>query len=159
MKINKKTGKVRIESNEVRVGNFFVKREENHIKITDLNGVFFHSVHRRMPIGIWLENIWARACNAEEAAINTLKTYIAAMWSLFSVAPDDEYISDVINISKSALERHPDWYGIKNNATEAEDAEAVKSVEEMKEFEKDMETLAKKADAAEGKEGEVPVEE
>ena len=157
MKISKKTGKVRLEQNEIRVGGFFIKRDDLQMKLTDLNGVFHHAVSRRMPIGIWLENIWARAYHGEEAAIKTLQTYIASMWSLFSVAPDDEFIGDVIQTAKNALERHPDWYGVKVDATEEEDAEAVKEVEEMKEFEQEMKNLSEHA--AEGEEGEVPVEE
>ena len=157
MKISKKTGKIRLEQNEVRVGNFFVRRDDLQMKITDLNGVFHHAVNRRMPIGIWLENIWSRAYHGEEGAVETLQTYIASMWSLFSVAPDNEFITDVIKTAKDALERHPDWYGIKTDATDEENDEAVKEVMEMKEFEEEMKNLAE--NAAEGEENEVPVEE
>ena len=138
MKINKKTGKVRLDSNEVRVDNFFIRRDDSDMKISDLSGVFHHSVNRRMPIGIWLENVWARAYNGEEVAVNTLKTYIGVMWSVFSVAPDDEYISAMLDAARSALERHPDWYGVKKDATPEEDAEAVKGVQEMKELEEEV---------------------
>ena len=147
MKVSKKTGRVRLEENEVRVGNFFVMREADHMKICDLNTVFLHRVSRSMPVGIWLENIWARANNGEEASLNTLKTYIATLWSAFSVAPDDEYISDLLNASRAALERHPDWYGVKADATDEEDVEAVKEVKEMKEFEEDVKKLVEKENA------------
>ena len=138
MKVSKKTGKVKLDANEVRVGNFFVRRDETEMKLTDLNGVFHHSVNRRMPIGIWLENIWARAYNGEEAAINTLKTYVATMWSFFSVAPDDEFIQDTLKAAKDALGRHPNWYGVKPDATDEEDAEAVTQVKEMKDIEEEL---------------------
>ena len=149
MKYSKKTGKVRLEANEVRVGNFFVKREENEIKLTDLNGVFHHSVNRRMPIGIWLENIWSRAYMGEETALVTLKTYIGTMWSLFSVAPDDEFISGLLEICKSALERHPQWYGVNPDAGEEEDRKAAEEVKEMKEFEKELREAKDDADTQE----------
>ena len=141
MKVSKKTGKVKLEANEVRVGNFFVKCEEEHIKLTDLNGVFSFRAHRNVPIGIWLENIWSRAMNADEGAINTLKTYIATMWSVFSVAPDDEYISDALQMANAALNRHPEWYGVKKDVTEEEDAEAIEEVKEMKEFEEEIKNM------------------
>lgn len=144
MKVSKKTGKVRLDANEVRVGNFFVRRDENEMKLTDLNGVFHHSVHRRMPIGIWLENLWARAMNGEGSAIETLRVYISTMWSFFSVAPDDGFISDALAATRANFERHPDWYGAKVDATEAEDADAVKEVSEMKEFEGEMAKLSER---------------
>ena len=143
MKVSKKTGKVRLDANEVRVGNFFIRRDENEMKLTDLNGVFHHSVNRRMPIGIWLENIWARAYNGEESALNSLKTYVATMWSFFSVAPDDDFIKDALKAAKDALGRHPDWYGVKTDATEEEDAQAANEFKEMKEFEEDIKNLDK----------------
>lgn len=139
-----------MEKDEVRVGNFFVKREEEHIKIVDLNGVFSFRANRRMAIGIWLENIWARAVNGEEVALSTLKTYIATMWSVFSVAPDDDYIGDMLKVAQDALERHPDWYGIKSDVTDEEDAEVIQEVREMKEFEDDLRKLAEREDGGQG---------
>ena len=143
MKINKKTGKIRLEANEVRIGNnFFVKKEGEHIKLYDINGVFFHSAMRTMPIGIWLENQWARAMNGDDVqANNTLMVYISTMWSLFSVAPDDEYIADVLRIAKEALERHPDWYGYNPSDDDKENDEALQEVKEMKEFEQEIKNL------------------
>lgn len=144
MRQNKK-GQIKLEQNEIRIGNgFFVKRDSDQMKLTDLNGVFHHAVSRRMPIGIWIENQWVRAYHGDEAAINTLKVYISAMWSFFSVAPDDEYIQDVLTVSKSALERHPDWYGYKPSDDEKENADAATEVREMKEFEAEVKALAEK---------------
>ena len=148
MKVTK-SGKVKLDHHEVRIGNFFIKRDDSQMKLTDLNGVFHHAVNRRMPIGVWLENMWERAYKGDEGAVNTLQVYIAATWSLFSVAPDDQFISDIIETAKAALERHPEWYGLKKNPTEDEDAEALKSVEEMKQFEEEVKNLDKKEDAGE----------
>ena len=149
MKI-KKDGTVKLEKEEIRVGNFFVRREENHMKLTDLNGVFSFRASRMIPVGIWLENIWARAVNGEEVALSTLKTYIATMWSVFSVAPDDDYIGGLLEVAQDALGRHPDWYGIKKEATDEEDAEVLQEVKEMKEFEDDLRKLAEREDGGQG---------
>ena len=138
MKYNKKTGSVKLEPLEIRVGNFFVKLEDHHVKIQDLNSVFSFRANRRMAIGIWLENMWGRARMEDESAVNTLKTYIATMWSLFSVVPDDEYVSDALGMAESALNRHPEWYGIKKDATPEEDADAADEVRGMKQFEEDI---------------------
>lgn len=140
MRYNSKTGKVKLEPDEIRVGNFFVKREDSHIKIQDLNGVFSFRANRRMAIGIWLENMWD-AARGDEGALGSLKTYIATMWSVFSVVPDDGYVKDALKMAGEALDRHPDWYGIKKDATPEEDAEALKDVKEMKEFEEEVRNL------------------
>lgn len=140
MRYNSKTGKVKLEPDEIRVGNFFVKREASHIKIQDLNGVFSFRANRRMAVGIWLENMWD-AARTDEGAVNTLKTYIATMWSVYSVVPDNDYVKDALEMAHAALDRHPDWYGIKKDATPEEDAEALKEVQEMKQFEEEVKNL------------------
>lgn len=140
MKVTKK-GIVKLEKDEVRVGNFFVKREDDHMKIADLNDVFSFRANRRMAIGIWLENTWYRAMMGEEVGVDNLKTYIATMWSVFSVAPDDAYIQDALTMAQNALGRHPEWYGIKAEATDEEHKQASDDVKGMKEFEEAIKNL------------------
>lgn len=149
MKVGK-DGNVKLEKGEVRIGNFFVKLENDHIKIQDLNSCFTFRVWTRLPIGIWLSNMYDGAKSGKKGAVETLKVYISTMWSVFSVAPDDEYIKDAIVMAKSALERHPDWYGVKNDATPEEEADALEEVREMAEFEDKMRKLKEK----DGEEGE-----
>lgn len=141
-----KNGRAKLDFLEIRVGNFFVKKEVNHMKITDLNGVFSFRVGRRMPLGVWMDNMFERGRRKDEGAINTLHVYISTMWSLFSVAPDDGFIKDVLRVTEDALNRHPDWYGIKVDATEEEDARATREVREMKEFESEVTTLVKEGE-------------
>jgi len=154
MRVTKK-GNVKLEADEVRVGNFFVKREDEHIKIQDINAIFSHRVNRRMPIGVWLENMWERAHHGgdgdRDAATRTLHAYIATMWSFFSVAPDDEFVNDALSVSRAALERHPEWYGVKRDATPEEDAEAAKEVREMKEFEEEVRAVKEREEAEDGR--------
>lgn len=145
MKI-KKDGTAKLERDEIRIGNFFVKRENEHMKIEDLNGVFSFRAYNRIPIGIWLENIWERAKKGESVSESTLKTYIATMWSVFSVAPDDDYIKDMLQSADAALNRHPDWYGIKVDGTDEEHEEALREVKEMKQFEEEVKNMAEKID-------------
>ena len=145
MRYNSKTGTVKLEPDEIRVGNFFVKRERYHIKIQDLNGVFSFRANRRMAVGIWLENMWD-AARTDEGAVNTLKTYIATMWSVYSVVPDNDYVKDALAMAHAALDRHPDWYGIKKDATPEEDADALKEVQEMKQFEEEVKNLPESDD-------------
>lgn len=112
-------GRVKLEENEVRVGDFFVKRERFHLKITDLNGVFSFRAYCKTAVGMWLDKMWERvAIRDDSSARSTLHTYIATMWSFHSVAPDDEYIKDALVATQGALDRHPEWYGVKKKEGE-----------------------------------------
>ena len=50
-------------------------------------------------------------------------------------------MKDALEMAHAALERHPDWYGIKKDATPEEDADALKEVQEMKQFEEEVRNL------------------
>lgn len=145
MKISKKTGKIKLEANEVRVGNFFVCRETDHMKLSDIHSVIHIRISRVIPVGIWLENIWERANAGEEAAEKTLQTYIAVMWSVLCVAPDDGFIQDAITMSEAALKRHPDWYGAEEG-DEAGDEEATEELKEIAQLEEDIKNLSEPGD-------------
>ena len=135
MKLTKQ-GKIRLEKGEVRIGNFFIRDEgENeHIRLTDLNSCFTLRVWKRMPIGIWLDNMLKNGDDGKES----LKTYIAMMWSSMAVAPDNEFVADMLKCAESALKRHPDWYGSKGDATPDDDKEAQEEVEGMMALENEV---------------------
>ena len=61
-------GRVKLEVDEVRVGDFFVKRERLHLKITDLNGVFSFRADARSAAGAWLNKMWERALMNDASA-------------------------------------------------------------------------------------------
>lgn len=145
MKYNPKTKSIKLEQGEIRIGNFFIKRElrTGHIKIQDLNSVFSFRVFVRMPIGVWLDNILTtyeknETPESRESAEKTLRTYIAVLWSLFSVVPDDELVNVLVDQTHAAINRHPDWYGYNKTDDEAANAEAAQEVKEMAEFEKSV---------------------
>ena len=136
MKVTKK-GTVKLEKGEVRIGNFFVKDEENHIKLQDLNGVFSHRIDKRMVIGIWIANMLELG-KEDPAYLDSIKTYIGAMWSIFSVVPDNDFVTEAIKGANECMQRHPEWYGVKLDATPEEDAEALEEVKELTELEEDI---------------------
>lgn len=133
MKI-KENGTIKLEKNDTRIGNFVLTIEENHVKVQDINQCFSLRFLKRMPTGIWLENL---AQQGEEGR-DSIKTYIAVMWSVLSVAPDNEYMKDLITAAQEGLARHPDWYGQKENPTDEDDEDAVQEVKEMMEFEEEV---------------------
>ena len=141
MRVNK-DGKVRLEKGEIRVGNFFVRDEgdNGYISAIDLNSCFKIRIQKRMPLGIWLGNI----VETGEAGHSTIKTWVAVMWSLLSVVPDDQFVKELMTSTNDALNRHPDWYGFDPNGN---DDEAANEVREMVEFEQ----AAKEIEGDEGK--------
>ena len=104
-------GKIKLESGEIRVGNFFIRDEgdNEHIKATDLNTCFTFRVRRAMPVGMWLSHLMRLG----DAGLGSIKTYLAVMWSVMSAIPDDEYMKALMDASKSCMSRHPEWYGPK----------------------------------------------
>ena len=106
MKI-RKDGTAKCESGEIRVGNFFVKVEGQHVRIQDLNKRFTLRYSVRVPVGMWLLHLLGMG----DEGLDSLKTYIAVMWSMFSVIPDSEYMKDILDAARSGLDRHPEWYG------------------------------------------------
>ena len=106
-----KNGKFKLEKGDIRVGNFVLSVEEQHIKVQDLNKYYTLRFHKRMPIGIWLDSLIKRGDEGKDS----LKTYIAVLWSVLSVAPDNEYMQDLIKAAQEGLARHPELYGKKEN--------------------------------------------
>ena len=139
MKVTK-NGKVKLEGGEVRFGNFFVKDEVDNerIRVIDLNSCFSVRISKRMPLGIWMDNILKMGEKGEE----TIKTWIGAMWTVLSMAPDQEFVEDLIKAADANLKRHPDWYGgSSEETTEKDDADALEEVKNLSEFEEDIRKL------------------
>lgn len=111
-----KDGKIKLEKGDIRVGNFVLSVEEQHIKVQDLNKYFTLRFHKRMPVGIWLDGLIKRGDEGKDS----LKTYISVLWSVLSVAPDNEYMQDLIKAAQEGLARHPEWYGKKEDKDEKE---------------------------------------
>lgn len=126
-----KNNKIKLEHGEHRAGNFFFKIEDNHIKIQDLNGLMSFRVGRRMAVGMWLEN----TIKLGEKGHETLKAYASTVWTFLALVPDQEAISGILELTKDAMGRHPDWYGYKPSDSEKETTEAANEVKEMLEFE------------------------
>lgn len=141
MKVTK-SGKLKLDAKDIRVGNFVFTLEEGHVKVQDINSVYVLRIGRRMPLGVWVENILGMG----EKGHDTLHTWVATMWSVLSPAPDNDYITGLLKAADEALHRHPEWYGIKADATDEEDAEALREVKEMTEFEEQVRDLAEKED-------------
>ncbi len=134
-----KDGKIKLDTNEKRVGNFVIKSDNEYVKICDINRRFIYSVSVSTAAGLFLKSAYDDF--KDEATSRGLTNYIAVLWSLFATVPDIDFLSEVFQSAKSAIERHPEVYGYPAKVSEEDDAEAVKSVKEMKEFEKEVKEM------------------
>lgn len=135
MKVDSKTMKVKLERGEVRVGNFFVKEERGHIKVQDISSLITHRVSKYTAVGMWMKNMLEKG----EAGQESLRTYAATLFSLSLVAPDQEFIEESLKMADAHLKKHPEWYGVKADATESEDAESLADVEGLVQMSEEME--------------------
>lgn len=138
MKVTK-DGKVKLEKGEVRIGNFFVRDdgENEHIKVVDLNSCFTIRVGKRMPLGIWLDNM----LKLGDKGLETVRTWCSAMWAVLSVAPDQEYVESIVGAADANLKRHPDWYGYDMTDDDVANAAAADEVRELEEFEEEVRNI------------------
>lgn len=114
-----KNGRIKLEKGDIRVGNFVLSVEDQHIKVQDLNKFFTLRINKRMPVGIWLDSLIKRGDEGRDS----IKTYISVLWSVLSVVPDNEYMQDLIKAAQEGLARHPDWYGKKDDGNGQETAD------------------------------------
>lgn len=136
MKVTK-DNKVKLAKNEKRLGNFVIKNEEEHVKITDINGIFSHRFRKSVPVGAFLEMTYKGV--KDEETSKGLRNYIAVLYAVSSTVPDKQWLEDVYNASVECMERHPEVYGYPRG--EVSDGEDAKILEEEKELSGFVESL------------------
>lgn len=124
-------GTFKLALNERQIGNYIIKDGDSHMKVQDIGGIFQVSLSKRMPIGVWLHNIFLM----KEKGDPTLHTYIGTLFSALSVAPDDDYVKNLLDQAYAAIQRHPDWYGDAFTTEEGKsDEEIIQEERELSEF-------------------------
>jgi len=141
MKVRK--GKLKLDSNEKRVGNFVLRKEADYMKICDISRVFIYSISRRKAVGLFLSQSYDSF--TDEHVSKGLESYIAVLFAVYSTVPDIDFLKECYASSESCINRHPEAYGRPSVASEAADADAVESVKEMKELEEDAKKLIENA--------------
>lgn len=124
MKVSK-DGKLKLSKDERQIGNFVFKNEESHIKICDINSQMTHRVGKHLNIGRFLE------MGFKQKDDNSLSNYSALLWLFSNILPDVEFIKDIDKACTDCVNRHKEFYGIKEDITPAEDAEILKESEEV----------------------------
>lgn len=128
MKVNRETGAVTLGKNDVRLGNFVVTAKAGGYGVRPVSGLveFFFSSESVMGrcLPMMLEEGNRRFCGA----------WIDALFFAASVVPDVEYLTDILNAAKAAVDRHPVMYGgTVKELSEREDRRVLKEEEKFRE--------------------------
>ncbi len=130
MKITK-DNKVILSPAEKRVGNYIVKEEKAHMKVSDLGGLFTHRFAKSTAIGAFIYECYSRIGSDGDAG-RGLGNWIAILFSVTVVVPDTQFLSDVYKASEDCLKRHPEIYGEPaQDPDPGQDADIIKGMREM----------------------------
>lgn len=135
-----KNGKVKLDACERRIGNFIIRDENEHVKVSDLNQLFTHRASKRTPVGMFLKQCFDGLVS-DESTGKGLGNWLAVIFTAFSVVPDVEWLTAVYEASEGCMKRHPEAYGYPADAIEQEDAAAAQEVKEMMEFEEQVKQM------------------
>lgn len=123
MKVNK-NGKLRLEKNEKQIGNFVFKNEAEHIKICDINSQITHRVAKHLNIGRMLEMAFM------EKKDQYLGNYAAMVWLFSNIVTDEQFFMDIDNACVACVNRHKEFYGIKEDIAPEADKEILQEAKE-----------------------------
>lgn len=129
-----KDGKLKLSKDERQIGNFVYKNEPEHIKICDINSQMTHRVAKHLNIGRMLEMA------LKEKQDNYLANYAAMTWLYSNIVTDEQFFLDIDKACVACVNRHKEFYGIKEDITPEQDKEIL---EESKEIYDAIEELKK----------------
>ena len=119
-----KDGKLKLSKDERQIGNFLFKNEENHIKITDINSNLSHRVSKHLNIGRMLDMA------LKEKHDNYLGNYAAMVWLFSNIVTDEQFFLDIDKACVDCVNRHKEFYGIKEDITPEQDKEILEEVKQ-----------------------------
>ena len=135
MKVGK-DGKLKLSKDERRINNFVFKNEPEYIKICDINSQITHRVAKHLNIGRMLEMAFV------EKKDQYLGNYAAMVWLFSNIVTDEQFFMDIDKACVACVNRHKEFYGIKEDITPEADNEILEeskevygAIEELKEKE------------------------
>ena len=120
-----KDGKLKLSKDESQIGNFVWKNEENHIKICDINSQMTHRVAKHLNIGRMLEMA------LKERQDTYLANYAAMTWLFSNIVTDEQFFLDIDKACVDCVNRHKEFYGIKEDITPEQDKEILEESKEV----------------------------
>lgn len=123
MKVGK-DGKLKLSKDERQIGNFIWKNEAEHIKICDINSQMTHRVAKHLNIGRMLEMA------LKERKDQYLANYAAMTWLFSNIVTDEQFFLDIDKACVDCVNRHKEFYGIKEDITKKKDDEILQEAKE-----------------------------
>ena len=128
-----KDGKLKLSKDERQIGNFIYKNEDEHIKICDIYSQMTHRVAKHLNIGRMLEMA------LKEKKDQYLANYAAMTWLYSNIVTDEQFFLDIDKACVDCVNRHKEFYGIKEDITKENDdkilqeaKETIEAIEELK---------------------------
>lgn len=123
MKVGK-DGKLKLSKDERQIGSFVYKDEPEHVKIMDINS----SMSVRLPKTAFMSGrLLDMQLKRKETVF--LHNYAAMCYNLLGVLPDEEFMVEVNNAATACVNRHKEFYGIKEDITPEQDKEILDEVQ------------------------------
>ncbi len=119
-----KDGKLKLSKDERQIGNFIWKNEPEHIKICDINSQVTHRVSKSLNIGRMLEMA------LKEKKEQYLANYAAMTWLFSNIVTDEQFFLDIDKACVDCVNRHKEFYGIKEDITPERDKEILQEAQE-----------------------------
>lgn len=137
---------VNLRKNELRLGNFVVRKENADMVFMDLNGLTSLRLSRDTANGRMMAELWDMAQKEKSAnAAQMLEMYSVTMMNVHCTMPflkpqEDgwNYLVRLNELSNECVHRNAEFYGLKPDISDEEDA---KIVSELKEEAEQMERL------------------
>lgn len=120
-----KDGKLKLSKDERQIGNFIYKNEPEYIKICDINSQMTHRVAKHLNIGRMLEMA------LKEKHDNYLANYAAMTWLYSNIVTDEQFFLDIDKACVDCVNRHKEFYGIKEDITPEQDKEILEESKEV----------------------------
>lgn len=120
-----KDGKLKLSKDERQIGNFIYKNEPEYIKICDINSQMTHRVAKHLNIGRMLEMA------LKEKKDQYLANYAAMTWLYSNIVTDEQFFLDIDKACVACVNRHKEFYGIKEDITPEQDKEILEESKEV----------------------------
>jgi hypothetical protein len=118
-----KEGRLKLAKGERQIGNFIFKNEPEYIKISDINSAMTHRVSKHLNIGRLLEMA------LKERSDNYLANYASMTWLYSNIVTDEQFFMDINKACVDCVERHKEFYGIKDDIAPETDKEILDEVQ------------------------------
>lgn len=136
-----RNGKIKLDPGEKRTGNFIVKDEREHMKLSDLGGLFTHRFSKRTPIGAFLKDAFDDMAGSDEGK-KGIAAWISVLFTVCATVPDPQFMEGAFKCAEACMKRHPEAYGMPSSeGTDAENEQAAQEVKEMMEFEEKVKQM------------------